>query len=102
MINYIQNNIYEKKKITLNHLSKNFGRSKESLLRYFRSATGRTVKEFITEYKLSLIKSRLLFSEMPVFAIADELDLTDESHLNKAFKSKMNMTPITFRELYKK
>jgi AraC-like DNA-binding protein len=89
VISYIQYHIYDKKKLSLSHLEKTFGRSKDSLLRYFRSATGKTIKEFVMEYKLSLVRSRLLFSDMPVSEIADELDFTDESHLNKMFKARL-------------
>lgn len=102
VISYIEYHIYEKKKLTLDHLSKTFMKSKDSLLRYFRSATGKTIKEFIVDYKLSLARSRLLFSDMPVSEIADELDFTDESHLNKMFKAKLNITPAKFREQYNK
>ena len=102
VISYIQHHIYEKKKLTLAHLSKTFMRSTDSLLRYFRSATGKTIKEFIMEYKLSLVRSRLLFSDMPVSEIANELDFTDESHLNKTFKAKLTVTPARFREQYNK
>ncbi|MEP6514268.1 MAG: AraC family transcriptional regulator [Parafilimonas sp.] len=102
VINYIQHHIYDKRKLIITHLAKTFGKSKESLLHNFKSATGKTIKEFITEYKLSMVKSRLLFSDMTVSEIANELDFTDESHLNKIFKSKLNMTPSKFREMNNK
>jgi len=98
VINYIQHHIYDKRKLIITHLAKVFGKSKESLPHYFKSATGKTIKEFITEYKLSMVKSRLLFSDMPVSEIANELDFTDESHLNKIFKGKLGITPAKFRE----
>jgi AraC-like DNA-binding protein len=102
VISYIQYHIYDKKKLSLSHLEKIFGRSKDSLLRHFRSATGKTIKELIMEYKLSLVRSRLLFSDMPVSAIANELDFTDESHLNKMFRARLKVTPAKFRKLHNK
>jgi len=102
VINYIQYHIYKRKQLPLHQLAKTFGKSKESLLRCFKSATGKTIKEFIIEYKLSLVRSRLLFSDMPVSEIAGELDFTDESHLNKMFKAKLKITPARFREVHSK
>jgi len=54
------------------------------------------------EYKLSLVRSRLLFSDMPIVEIANELDFTDESHLNKMFKARLQITPAKFREMHNK
>lgn len=102
VIDHIQYHIYDKKKLSLSHLAKTFGRSKDTLLRNFRSATGKTIKEFILEYKISLVRSRLLFSDMSVSEIAHQLDFTDESHLNKTFKAKINITPARFREIQNK
>ena len=102
VIAYIQYHIYDNKKLSLPALSKAFGKTKDTLLRQFRSATGKTVKEFIMDYKLSLVRSRLLFSDMAIADIANELDFTDESHLNKMFKARLQITPAKFREMHNK
>ena len=102
VIAYIQYHIYDNKKLSLPALSKTFGKTKDILLRQFRSATGKTIKEFIMDYKLSLVRSRLLFSDMPIVEIANELDFTDESHLNKMFKARLQITPAKFREMHNK
>lgn len=96
---YIHLHIYDKSKLSLNHLAEIFMRSKEHLSSLFKKETGQSIKEYTVEYKLNLAKIRLQYSDLTVSQIADELGFTDESHLNKMFKSKFNHTAKQHRKL---
>ena len=66
--------------------------------RYFKTQTGNTIKNYITRYKINLIQTRLKFSNLTVSEIADEMNFTDESHLNKVFKSVFGKTAKEFKK----
>lgn len=94
---YIQQHIYDKDVIKLERLAAYFNKSADHLSRYFKAQTGRTIKEYITRYKLNLIQTRLKFSDLTISEIADEMNFTDESHLNKTFKNVYGKTAYQFK-----
>jgi len=98
LLHYIQQNIFEGKKLKAEALSKHFGISLNYLGRYFKKQTGETMQQYISNYKLRLIETRLLHSDMRINEIAFELNYTDESHLTKAFKKHKGLSPSEFRK----
>jgi AraC-like DNA-binding protein len=67
--------------------------------RYFKKQTGDTLQKYLTNYKLRLIETRLLHSDMRMNEIAYEFNFTDESHLNRVFKKYKGMNPTTFKRV---
>ncbi|MDQ0593269.1 AraC-like DNA-binding protein [Chryseobacterium ginsenosidimutans] len=103
MIHYVQGNIYHPEKLKSEKIGKLFGVSKTYVGRYFKNKTGKTLSEYITDYKTKLIENRLKYSEMRINEIADEFGFTDKSHLNRFFKKMNGVSPSTFRnENFKK
>ena len=94
---YIQQNIYDKQLIKIENLANHFHKSPDHLSRYFKTQTSSTIKDFITRYKLNLIQTRLKFSDLTISEIANEMNFTDESHLNKMFKNVFGTTAKQFR-----
>ncbi|MDR6943728.1 AraC family transcriptional regulator [Mucilaginibacter pocheonensis] len=94
---YIQHNIYDREAIKVENIAAHFGLSEGHLSRYFRQQSGSSIKEYITRYKMEIISTRLKFSDLTISEIADELNFTDESHLNKAFKNTFGKTAKQFR-----
>lgn len=95
---YIQQHIYDKELIKIESISAHFNKSPDHLTRYFKQQTGNTIKDYITRYKLELIKTRLKYSDLSISEIANEMNFTDESHLNKAFKSVFGQSAAQFRK----
>ena len=98
IINYIQQYIYERQALKLEVMALYFNKSPDHLTRIFKKETGRTIKEYIIDYKIDLIRTRLKFSDLSVSEIAYEMNFTDESHLNKLFKSKFGMSVAEFKK----
>lgn len=102
ILHYIQENIYDPKKLKVDEISESFNISPNYLGKYFKKQTGETLQEYISNYKLRLIEARLLNSDMRINEIADELSFSDESHLNKVFRKHKGMNPTEFRKMYLK
>ncbi|RAJ00377.1 AraC-like DNA-binding protein [Chitinophaga skermanii] len=98
IIQYVQEHIYEPAKLRAAPLSKHFGISIHYLGRYFKKHTGQNLQQYITQYKLKLVETRLKHSDLRVNEIAFELNFTDESHLNRIFKKYKGMSPTEYRK----
>jgi AraC-like DNA-binding protein len=102
ILHYIQENIYDPKQLKAEIISEHFNISLHYLGKYFKKQTGETLQEYISNYKLRLIEARLLNSDMRINEIADELNFSDESHLNKVFRKHKGMNPSEFRKKFVK
>jgi AraC family L-rhamnose operon regulatory protein RhaS len=97
---YIQQHIYQKDLLKIESLAREFHKTPDHLNRYFKKQTGLTLKVYINRYKLNLVGTRLRYSDLTISEIADEMGFTDESHLNKVFKSVFDQTAKTYRKAY--
>jgi len=99
IIRYIQENIYEPEKLRTELISNHFGIAQAYLGRYFKKHTGESLQQYISNYKLKLVETRLQHSDMRINEIVRELGFTDESHLNRLFKKHKGINPSSFRKL---
>jgi AraC-like DNA-binding protein len=95
---YIRKNIYETDKLRIENLAQVFTLSKNYVGEYFKQQTGTTLRQYILEYRLNLVKIRLQYSDLTISEIAHELDFSDESHLSNLFKKYFSDSPTTFRK----
>lgn len=98
MLAYIQRNIYHPEAIRAEALAEEFHISPSYLGEYFKKHTGVTLQKYISQYKLKVVEARLEFSDMRISEIVRELGFTDESHLNRLFKSYHGISPSEFRK----
>ena len=101
ILQYIQSNICFPEKIKARTISQHFGISPNYLGRYFKKQTNETMQQYIFNYKMKMVGSRLLHSEMRINEIVEELGFTDESHLNKLFKKYKGCNPTDFRKKHR-
>ncbi|NOW95937.1 AraC family transcriptional regulator [Mucilaginibacter sp. SG564] len=98
ILNYIQENIYNTNKLRLDVIADHFGFADGYLGRYFKKHTGETIQQYIINYKLKLVETRLQHSDMRINEIVNELGFTDESHLNRLFKKYKGLNPTAYRK----
>jgi AraC-like DNA-binding protein len=98
ILEYIQTHIYEPEKLSVTIMSEKFGISETYLGRYFKKQANETLQDYISKYRIKLVENRLLYSDLRVGEIANELGFNDESHLNKIFKKHRGTTPSAFRK----
>jgi len=98
ILNYIQQNIFEPENLKAKKLSEHFNISLNYLGRYFKKQTGDTLQNYIINYKIRLVETRLLHSDMRINEIAYEFNFTDESHLSRIFKKYKGVNPSEFRK----
>lgn len=100
ILHYIQENIFDPSKLRAAEISRHFGISLSYMGRYFKKQTGETLQQYLTSYKLRLVESRLLHSDMRIGEIAFEFNFVDESHLNRSFKKLKGVSPTEYRRQY--
>ena len=100
IINYLHQYIFEPKKIKINCIAGAFNLSPKYVGEYFKKHTGESLQQYIILYKLKLIESRLLLTDMRISEIAFEFGFTDQSHLNRIFKRYKGTTPSSYRKKY--
>ena len=98
IINYIHRNIYSPELLKAGNLAAHFKISLNYISEYFKKQTGENLQQYITNYKLRLVETRLLYSDLRMNEIVTELGFTDESHLNRTFKKYKGLSPSVFRK----
>ena len=58
-------------------------------------------RSYINDYRLQIIEKRLTVPTITLGQIADEFGFTDESHLNKFFKTHKGIGPKDYRSKVK-
>jgi len=93
---YIESNYTEK--ITASEIAESAHLSRFHFIRLFRSTTGTTPMEFVTQLRLNKAKSLLLTTGMSLAIIALSCGFSSQSHFNRTFKTHQGQTPGQFRK----
>jgi len=98
IIRYIQHNLYDKEKITLENLSSEFHVSPTYFSEYFKKHSTYSFQEYVIKSKLKIAETYFKHSEYSIKEVAYMLGFTDSSHLSKTFKKNYNMTIQAFKK----
>ena len=83
---YIHKHIYYPEKLKAQLMAEHFNFTKDYMGQYFKTNTGITLRNYISEYRGSLIRQRIDSGRFGLKQIASEFGLTDESHVSKLLK----------------
>ena len=78
-------------------IARSVGIDRTYLYRIFLQQTGRSPKEYLTEFRLQTALEMLLGTEMPVTEIALSCGFKEASLFNKQFKQHYGCTPLGYR-----
>lgn len=67
------------------------------LSRLFSSVEGITIEKFIVLQRIEKVKEYLIYDQMTLSEIANEMDYSSVAHLSSQFKKETGMTPTQFR-----
>jgi AraC-like DNA-binding protein len=68
--------------------------------RVFRSITGKTLGQRLTELRLEQAKSLLIYSTLPISRIAGDVGFDSVSHFTQVFKRHISLLPSQYRKEY--
>ena len=96
VVRYIQEN--PGMNITVRELAERTGYSTGHFSKKFKKIFGCTPQAYMSNLKLEHAKNRLIHTEQPISAIAEELGFCDMSHFGNFFKAKTGMFPSYYRK----
>lgn len=85
------------KEITVDDIAKHVGMNRTSLCYFYRKATGKTLFETITDYRIRTAKLLLESSGLPVQQVGYQSGFRDVPHFCRVFKKMTGTTPSAFR-----
>ena len=85
--------------ISLGHLAERQGKHPVSVARAFRARYGRSVKQHVQQLRVKYAARLLVENEMTATAVSQQCGFSDQSHMNRVFKSHTGMTPVRYRRL---
>lgn len=98
-IQYIRERVYSP--ITVKEIADYSGYSMEYFSQLFKKETGFNASTFITNCKLYEAKKLLRFTNKTISEISSELCFSSQSHFQKVFKKKFEITPMQYRNAKK-
>jgi AraC-like DNA-binding protein len=86
--------------IDYQRLAEKLNLSQASLCRFFRRSTGRTMTDYVNEYRISMAAQLLKETDKSILEIAFEVGFGNYSHFNRQFQKSKGKTPRTFRAMF--
>ena len=68
------------------------------LSKLFSQVEGITIEKFITKVKIERVKELMIYNEMSLSEIAEQLDYSSVAYLSSQFKKETGMTPSAFKK----
>ncbi|HKP69471.1 MAG TPA: AraC family transcriptional regulator [Pyrinomonadaceae bacterium] len=96
---YVHDNFSEA--FTLDEIAQVAGVHSAHLSRVFRQKMGCTVGEYVRRLRFEFASNQLLSTERPLSEVAHDAGFSDQSHFHRLFRTRMGVTPHTYRKLHK-
>ncbi len=93
---YIDSNLYTD--LSLDVMAEHFGITKMHIIRVFKRKFGVTPMQYLIDKKISVAKSLLCSTVMPIKEIAALLRYSNTQHFSSSFKAATGITPNKYRQ----
>lgn len=90
------------RKITIQELAQIAGMNPQYFCRFFKKKTGKTVTEYVNEFRLERSKGEIAMTKRKIIDIATENGFENIGYFMKRFKEYTHMTPSEYRLSYEK
>lgn len=90
--------LHRNRDITSADLCEHFSCSRSHISHQFKTATGKSIREYLTELRLADAKSLLRHSELSVTEIAFSVGFSSSNYFANVFKNEFGMTPGAYRK----
>jgi len=84
--------------LSLDALARQIGFSPYHFARLFRQTTGQSPHQFVLRQRIERAQRLLAEGSMPLAHVAVESGFADQSHLTRAFKRQLGLTPRAYRQ----
>jgi AraC family transcriptional regulator len=85
-------------KLSMDELARETDYSRAHFLRMFRTATGKTPHQYLTERRIERAKSMLLEArKISLIDVAARCGFSSQSHLTRVFRKQVSTTPTEFK-----
>ena len=81
------------------YLSEKFHTDYSALSKLFSEVQGVTIEQYVITQKIEKVKELLVYDELTLSEIADQLHYSSVSHLSKQFKKVTGLTPTHFKQV---
>lgn len=97
MILYIENNC-KNPDFSTDRMAEDFSQSSPALCQYFKQKTGKTVTDYLVDFRMSRAKELLVSTNYPLTQIAYEVGYYNVSSFIRRFKQMVGCSPGVYRE----
>lgn len=87
--------------LTTDLICKKFSCSKSYFSHSFKSYTGKSFREYLTDIRLNYAKQLLEYSNLNVTQISFSVGFNDSNYFSNVFKQKIGLSPLLYRKIKK-
>ena len=87
--------------LTTDLICKKFSCSKSYFSHSFKSYTGKSFREYLTDIRLNYAKQLLEYSNLNVTQISYSVGFNDSNYFSNVFKQKIGLSPLLYRKIKK-
>jgi YesN/AraC family two-component response regulator len=81
------------------YLSKSLNQDYSYLSKLFSDIEGTTIEQYLIAQKIEKVKEWLVYDELSLSAIANQMNYSDVAHLSRQFKKVTGLTPSHFKRI---
>ena len=97
---YIENNYFEE--LTIEGIADQFSFNRSYMCRLFKEVEGKSPKEYMIDYKMSVACNLLLESSLTVENISNSIGYKDPFNFSKMFKKRIGLPPQEYKKYMEK